>query len=66
MQGAQRWTRSQVSRITPWAEGAVKPLSHPGCPNKSILRAYYILGGVLRAENMAMNCPIPVPTEITF
>ena len=21
-----------VSRITPWAEGSAKPLSHPGCP----------------------------------
>ena len=21
-----------VSRITPWAEGGAKPLSHPGCP----------------------------------
>ena len=25
-------TRSQVSGITPWAEGGSKPLSHPGCP----------------------------------
>ena len=33
MQGAQRGTRSQASRITPWAEGGAKPLSHPGCPN---------------------------------
>ena len=32
MQGARRGTRSQVSRITPWAEGGAKPLSHPGCP----------------------------------
>ena len=31
MQGAQRGTRSQVPRITPWAEGGAKPLSHPGC-----------------------------------
>ena len=28
MQGALRGTRSQVSRITPWAEGGTKPLSH--------------------------------------
>ena len=27
-------TRSWVSRITPWAEGGAKPLSHPGCPIK--------------------------------
>ena len=32
MQGAQCRTQSQVSRITPWAEGGAKPLSHPGCP----------------------------------
>ena len=32
MQGAQRGTRSQVSRIPPWAKGGTKPLSHPGCP----------------------------------
>ncbi|CAK7300228.1 hypothetical protein VULLAG_LOCUS8140 [Vulpes lagopus] len=32
MQGAQPGTRSQVSRITPWAEGIAKALSHPGCP----------------------------------
>ena len=33
MQGARRGTRSRVSRITPWAEGGAKVLSHPGCPN---------------------------------
>ena len=32
MQGAQRGTRSWDSRITPWAEGGAKPLSHLGCP----------------------------------
>ena len=32
MQRARRGTRSYVSRITPWAEGDAKPLSHPGCP----------------------------------
>ena len=37
MQGARHGTRSQVSRITPWAEGGVKPLSHPGCPSLSFL-----------------------------
>ena len=30
MQGAGHGTRSQDSRITPWAEGGAKPLSHPG------------------------------------
>ena len=29
-QGAQRGTRSRVSRITPWAEGGAKLLCHPG------------------------------------
>ena len=28
MQGAQRGIGSRVSRITPWAEGGAKPLSH--------------------------------------
>ena len=37
MQGARCGTRSQVSRITPWAEAGAKPLSHPGCPCSSIL-----------------------------
>ena len=32
MQGARRGTRSQVSRIMPWAEGGAKPLSHLDCP----------------------------------
>ena len=32
MQGAGRGTRFPVSRITPWAEGGAKPLSHPGAP----------------------------------
>ena len=31
MQGAQRGTQSQVSRITPWTKGGTKPLSPPGC-----------------------------------
>ena len=32
MQGAQHGTLSRVSRVTPWAEGGAKPLSHQGCP----------------------------------
>ena len=31
-QGARCGTQSRVSRITPWAEGGAKPLSHLGCP----------------------------------
>ena len=37
MQGARCGTRYRVSRITPWAEGGAKPLSHPGCPGSRIL-----------------------------
>ena len=37
MQGARCGTRSGVSRITPWAEGDAKPLSHPGCPRVTSL-----------------------------
>ena len=33
MQGARHGTGSWVSRITPWAEGGTKPLSHEGCPD---------------------------------
>ena len=32
VQEAWRGTRSRVSKITPWAEGSAKPLSHLGCP----------------------------------
>ena len=31
-QGTRCRTRSQVPRITPWANSGAKPLSHPGCP----------------------------------
>ena len=43
MQGAQCGTRSQVSRITPWAEGHAKPLSHWGCPVLWFLLTYCAL-----------------------
>ena len=36
--GAQRGTRSQVPRVTPWAEGGAKPLSPPGCPEPDIFQ----------------------------
>ena len=35
MQGAWCGTQSRVSRITPWAVGGTKPLSHPGCPSSA-------------------------------
>ena len=34
MKGARRGTQSQVSRITPWAEGGTEPLCHLGYPQK--------------------------------
>ena len=34
MQGARCGTPSRVSRITSWAEGGAKLLSHPGCMRK--------------------------------
>ena len=37
MQGAQRGTGSQVSRITPRAAGGAKPLRHWGCPCRGFL-----------------------------
>ena len=37
LQGARPGTQSCVSRITPWAEGSAKPLSHLGCPVTSAL-----------------------------
>ena len=36
-QGARCGTRSQVSRIMPWAEGSAKLLSHPGCPESYLI-----------------------------
>ena len=36
VQGAQRGTRSEVFRITPWAAGGAKPLCHGGCPSKAL------------------------------
>ena len=32
LQGARCGTRSQISRIRPWAEDGAKLPSHPGCP----------------------------------
>ena len=37
MQGGRRGTQSWVSRITPWAKGGAKLLSHWGCPNCYLL-----------------------------
>ena len=43
MQGARRGTRSRVSRITPWAAGGSKPLSHPGLPISQLFNAILTL-----------------------
>ena len=40
---ARRGTRSQVSRIRPWAECGAKPLSHPGC--LSLLKSHHLRPG---------------------
>ena len=37
-QGAQGGTQSWVSRITSWAKGSTKPLSHRGCPSLDPLK----------------------------
>ena len=37
MQGAQCGTRSQNSRITPWAKADAPLLSHPGITGKNLL-----------------------------
>ena len=41
MQGARYGTRTPVSRVTPWAEGSAKPLSHLGCPYLKCSAATY-------------------------
>ena len=46
MQGARHETRSQVSRITLWAEGSAKPLSHLGCLK------FYILNSDLSLQDV--------------
>ena len=46
MQGARRGTRSRVSRITTWAEGVAKLLSHLGCP----MLSWFYLKACLEAE----------------
>ena len=54
MQGAQHGTRSRVSRITLWAEGRTKPLSHPGIPFAvQFFTEYYILRAALVAQRFS-------------
>ena len=42
MQGAGRGTPSRVSRITPWAAGGAKPLSHWSCPPAYFLTRLFV------------------------
>ena len=71
MQGVRCGTQSRVSRIAPWAEGGTKPLSHPGCPTKFVLKYFKLLfvwwlvrlascGGAVAAWGGACS-PIPGP-----
>ena len=46
MQGARRGTWSEVSRITPWAEGGAKPLGHRGCPIFNFLKKLHTVSKV--------------------
>ena len=50
-QGAQRGTRSRVSRIRPWAESSAKPRSHPGCPT------------IFNLYGHSVKCPQPHVTD---
>ena len=43
MQGARHGTPSPVSRVTPWAEGGAKMLSHSGCPKFNLVNIYCVL-----------------------
>uniref|UniRef100_A0A8I3PXY9 KRR-R motif-containing protein 1 n=1 Tax=Canis lupus familiaris TaxID=9615 RepID=A0A8I3PXY9_CANLF len=47
-QGARHGTPSWDSRITPWAEGGTKLLSHPGIPHISIFKSVHKKGKILR------------------
>ena len=42
MPGARRGTRSQDSRITPWAKAGAKLLSHPGIPPTTLFPFFSI------------------------
>ena len=55
MQGARLGTRSQVSRITPWAEGGTKPLSHPGCLNLTNLKQIRKLWELMDWETIVLS-----------
>ena len=59
MQGAQRGTRSRISRITPWAEGDAKLLGHRRCPYSVLLKVITVV-----LFHPSKNCTfIPFPQE---
>ena len=53
---ARRGTRSQVSRIRPWAEGGAKPLSHPNCPDVYFLKTLAYISLVHRPGRYSLVC----------
>ena len=56
MQGARCGTWSWDSRITPWAKGRAKPLSHRGCPQivfNGIVKYFWPIFN----KNKIQNCP---------
>ena len=56
-------TQSWVSRITSWAEGGAKPLSHPGC-----LIAFYLYKGSLHGFHIfpSLENIGPLRWELSF
>ena len=59
MQGAWHGTQSQVSRITPWAEGGAKPLSHLGWPLPSTLKPILLQLSLYHCTKTALSrCPV--------
>ena len=57
---ACRGTRSWVSRITPWAEGGTKPLSHQGCP---LLWSLVRLGHCPLDKRASRSCAFPASSS---
>ena len=63
MQGARRRTPSQVSRITPWAEGGAKLLSHPAALLFHIKERLLLLFGAANLESpIPLALALPTPT----
>ena len=58
MQGARRGTRSWVPRITPWAKGGTKPLSHWGCPTQTLSHVYLSPQCPSEAQSSSLSCSL--------